>query len=40
MIKLLKNFYDDFNYINSYYNILVNKTKKLEYVGITNEWLK
>ena len=39
MIKLLKNFYDDFNYINSYYNILVNKTKKLEYVGITNEWL-
>ncbi len=39
MIKLLKNFYDDFNYINSYYNNLVARTKKLEYVGITNEWL-
>ena len=39
MIKYLKNFYDDFNYINYYYNILVAKTKKLEYVGITNEWL-
>ena len=39
MIKYLKNFYDDFNYINSYYNTLVAKTKKLEYVGITNEWL-
>ncbi len=39
MMRLLKNFYDDFNYINSYYNILVSRTKKLEYVGITNEWL-
>lgn len=39
MLKLLKNFYDDFNYINSYYNNLVERTKKLEYVGITNEWL-
>ncbi len=39
MIKLLKNFFDDFNYINSYYNALVAKTKRLEYVGITNEWL-
>lgn len=39
MIKLLKNFLNNYDYINEYYNFLVNKTKKLEYVGITNEWL-
>ena len=39
MNKLLKNFFRDFNKINNYYNYLIEKTKKLEYVGITNEWL-
>ena len=39
MIKLLKKFLNNYDYINEYYNFLVNKTKKLEYVGITNEWL-
>ncbi|MDD5888135.1 MAG: glucoamylase family protein [bacterium] len=39
MNKLLKTFFRDFNKINNYYNYLIEKTKKLEYVGITNEWL-
>ena len=39
MNKLLKTFFKDFNKINNYYNYLIEKTKRLEYVGITNEWL-
>lgn len=39
MANLLKNFFTDFEDINDYYTFLVDKTKKLEYVGITNEWL-
>lgn len=39
MANLLKNFFTDFEDINDYYTFLVDKTKRLEYVGITNEWL-
>ena len=39
MNNIIKNFYDDCDYILDYYNYLVDKTKRLEYVGITNEWL-
>ena len=39
MAKLLKKFLNNFEDINEYYNFLVERTKKLEYVGITNEWL-
>ena len=39
MNKLLKTFFRDFNKINNYYDYLIEKTKKMEYVGITNEWL-
>ncbi len=39
MANVYKKFIKDFNDINEYYNYLVNKTKKKEYVGITNEWL-
>lgn len=39
MANLVKKFLTDFEDINEYYNFLVEKTKKLEYVGITNEWL-
>lgn len=39
MNKLLKNFLRDFKNINDYYNLLIEKTKRLEYVGITSEWI-
>ena len=39
MIKAVKKFLDNFKNINDYYNYLIDKTKKKEYVGITNEWL-
>lgn len=39
MIKLMKKFKNNFEDITEYYNFLVNKTKKHEYVDITNEWL-
>ena len=39
MNKLLKTFFKDFNKINNYYDYLIDKTKRLEYVGITNEWI-
>ena len=39
MTRLLKKFLNQFEQINQYYNFLVEKTKKLEYVGITNEWI-
>lgn len=39
MKKIFKTFFRDFKDINEYYNFLIDKTKKLEYVGITNEWV-
>ena len=39
MTDFSKKFINDFNDIKEYYNFLVSKTKKKEYVGITNEWL-
>ena len=39
MANLVKNFLTDFENINDYYMFLVDKTKRREYVGITNEWL-
>ena len=39
MANLIKNFLTDFEDISEYYSFLVDKTKKHEYVGITNEWL-
>ena len=39
MNRLLKKFKNNFKEINEYYNFLVNKTKKYEYVGIINEWV-
>lgn len=39
MAKIIKKFLDNFENISEYYNYLVDKTKKKEYVGITNEWL-
>ena len=39
MGNLLKKFLNNFEDINEYYNFLVDRTKKMEYVGITNEWL-
>ena len=39
MNRLLKKFLNNFKEINEYYNFLVNKTKKFEYVGIINEWV-
>ena len=39
MANLVRKFLNDFEDINEYYTFLVNRTKKLEYVGITNEWL-
>ena len=39
MTRLLKKFLNNFEDINEYYNFLVDRTKKMEYVGITNEWL-
>ncbi len=39
MNKIIKRFLKNFDDINEYYNYLVDRTKKKEYVGITNEWL-
>ena len=39
MANLVKKFLTDFEDINDYYMFLVDKTKRREYVGITNEWL-
>lgn len=39
MNKIIKKFLNNFENINEYYNFLVDRTKKKEYVGITNEWL-
>ena len=39
MNRIIKKFLSNFESISSYYNYLVEKTKKKEYVGITNEWL-
>ncbi len=36
---MVERFLKDMNYITKYYEFLVEKTKNLEYVGITNEWL-
>lgn len=39
MANVVKKFLNNFEDINEYYNFLVEKTKRLEYVGISNEWL-
>ncbi len=39
MHKYIKGFLLDYTDISEYYTYLVDKTKHLEYVGITNEWL-
>lgn len=39
MANLVRKFFNDFEDINEYYTFLVDRTKQLEYVGITNEWL-
>ena len=39
MKKIINKFFDEFEEITKYYNFLVDKTKKHEYVEITNEWL-
>ena len=39
MTKIIKKFLNNFEDVSNYYNYLVEKTKKKEYVGITNEWL-
>ena len=39
MHKYIKRFFLDYTDINEYYNYLIDKTKHLEYVGISNEWL-
>ena len=39
MNSMMKRFVNNFDNITKYYNFLINKTKKHEYVGITNEWL-
>ena len=39
MSKFLTKYLKNFEEISKYYNLLINKTKNHEYVGITNEWL-
>lgn len=39
MANIIKKFFNNFNNITDYYNFLVEKTKRHEYVEITNEWL-
>ncbi|MBR3049445.1 MAG: hypothetical protein IKG58_02680 [Bacilli bacterium] len=39
MKSMMKRFVNNFENITKYYNFLINKTKKHEYVGIANEWL-
>jgi hypothetical protein len=36
---MIEKFLEDFKDITTYYELLVKKTKNLENVGITNEWL-
>ena len=36
---MINQFFENFDAITDYYNFLIAKTKNLEYVGITNEWL-
>ncbi len=36
---MIRRFLKNFDEITEYYEFLVNKTKNLQYVGITNEWL-
>ncbi len=36
---MIRKFLNDFEKITNYYEFLVERTKDLEYVGITNEWL-
>lgn len=39
MGNIIKKFLKEFEDINNYYNFLIDKTKKMEYVGIINEWV-
>ena len=39
MANIIKEFYKTYEDLSKYYSFLINKTKKNEYVGITNEWL-
>ena len=36
---MINQFFENFDAITDYYNFLIAKTKNLEYIGITNEWL-
>ena len=38
-MNIVRNFTNDFNVIERYYDFLVQKTKNHEYVGVINEWL-
>ena len=38
-MDIIKKFMNDFHEIEKYYEFLVQKTKRHEYVGVTNEWL-
>ena len=38
-MNIVRNFTNDFNSIESYYDYLVQKTKNHEYVGVINEWI-
>ena len=38
-MNIVRNFTNDFNAIERYYDFLVQKTKNHEYVGVINEWL-
>ena len=39
MSNIIKKFLKDFDSITEYYNFLVDKTKKHQYIEITNEWI-
>ena len=39
MANIIKKFLKDFDDISNYYNFLVDKTRRHEYVEITNEWI-
>ena len=38
-MDIMKRFNQNYNEIENYYNFLVQKTKKHEFVGVINEWL-
>ena len=38
-MDIMKKFINNYNEIENYYNFLVQKTKKHEFVGVINEWL-